>query len=50
MTDFIDNMNFKGKKVIIRCDLNVPIKDKKIEDETRIIESINTINYVFKNS
>lgn len=42
----IRNINLDGKKVIIRCDFNVPIKDNKILDDTRIIESLKTINYV----
>lgn len=44
----IENANFKNKKVIIRCDLNVPMKDGKIQDNTRIIESLKTIRYVNK--
>ncbi len=38
-------MDLKNKKVIIRCDFNVPIKDKKIIDDTRITESLKTIKY-----
>lgn len=34
-----------GKKVIIRCDFNVPTKGNKITDDNRIIESLNTIKY-----
>ena len=37
--------NLKNKRVIIRCDLNVPIKDGVITDDTRIKESIETINH-----
>ena len=33
---FPDNFNFKNKKIILRLDLNVPIKDKIIMDDTRI--------------
>jgi phosphoglycerate kinase len=39
--DFI----LKDKKVIIRVDFNVPIKDNVITDDNRIIESLETINY-----
>ena len=35
--------------VIVRVDYNVPIKDGKILDETRIIASLETINYLIKN-
>lgn len=34
-----------NKKVIIRCDLNVPIENGIITDDTRIVESIETIKY-----
>lgn len=41
----IKNFDLKGKKVIIRCDLNVPIKARKIADDNRILESLETIKY-----
>lgn len=41
----IKDYELDSKKVIIRCDLNVPIKDNKILDDTRIISSIKTIKY-----
>lgn len=40
----IDNLNVNGKKVLVRCDFNVPLKDGKITDENRIIASLPTIN------
>merc|ERR1719329_1103891 len=36
----------KGKKVLIRCDLNVPLDGKKITDDTRIRASVETIKYL----
>jgi len=45
----IKNFNFENKKVIIRCDLNVPMKDNKITDDTRIIASLKSINYILDN-
>ncbi len=41
----IKNFDLKGKKVIIRCDLNVPMKARKIADDNRILESLETIKY-----
>lgn len=41
----IKNLNIENKKVIIRCDFNVPIKDNKIVDDTRIKGALETINY-----
>ncbi len=39
------DLNLTGKHVIIRCDFNVPMKDGKILDDTRIVESLDTIRY-----
>lgn len=44
----IKDMNIKNKKVLIRCDFNVPIKDGKIVDDSRIQASLETINYALK--
>lgn len=46
----IKDINIENKKVIIRCDFNVPIKDGKIIDDTRIKESLKTINYCLDNN
>ena len=37
---FSENFDAQNKVVILRLDLNVPIKDKKIQDETRILINI----------
>lgn len=45
MKKTIKDFNLEGKKLIIRCDFNVPIKNGNIIDETRIKESLETIRY-----
>lgn len=42
----IKGQSFAGKRVILRCDLNVPIKDGKITDDGRIRASLPTIKYL----
>ena len=49
MKKTIRDFDLKNKKVIIRCDFNVPIKDGKIIDDNRIVMSLNTINYAIDN-
>ncbi len=41
----IKDINIEDKKVIIRCDFNVPIKEGKIVDDTRIKGALETIKY-----
>ena len=45
MKKTIKDFDLDGKKVIIRCDFNVPMKDGEITDDTRIKSSLRTIRY-----
>ena len=49
MKKTIKDYELNNKKVIIRCDFNVPMKDGKITDDNRIKESIPTIKYALDN-
>lgn len=49
MKKTIRDYDLSGKRVIIRVDFNVPIKDGKIEDDTRLVASIPTILYAIDN-
>lgn len=46
MIKTIKEVDLKNKTVILRCDFNVPIKNNKIVDDNRIIESLDTIKYI----
>ena len=50
MKKTIQDYDLSGKKVIIRCDFNVPIEDGIIKDESRIKKSLKTIRYARKNN
>lgn len=50
MKKTIRDFELSGKRVIIRCDLNVPMKDNIIEDDTRIRASVRTIKYALNNN
>ena len=43
-----DVKDYKGKRVLVRCDFNVPMKDGVITDENRIIGALPTIKYLME--
>ena len=50
MKKTIKDFDLNNKKVIIRCDFNVPIKDGVITDDNRIVQSLTTIKYALDNN
>jgi len=45
----IEDIEVKGKRVLVRCDFNVPLIDGKITDENRLVGSLPTIKYLIEN-
>ncbi|KGK90777.1 phosphoglycerate kinase [Clostridium sp. HMP27] len=45
----IEDIDVKGKRVLVRCDFNVPIKDGNITDENRLLGALPTIKYLMNN-
>ncbi len=39
----VDDINVKGKRVLVRCDFNVPLQEGRITDEVRLVEALPTI-------
>jgi phosphoglycerate kinase len=45
----VTDIQVSGKRVLVRCDFNVPIKEGRITDENRLVGSIPTIKYLMEN-
>lgn len=45
----VEDIQVKGRKVLVRCDFNVPLTDGVITDENRLIGAMPTIRYLVKN-
>ncbi len=46
----IESAEVDGKRVFVRCDFDIPLGDGKVTDDTRLLPSISTIEYLIENN
>ena len=44
----VEDIDVSGKRVLVRCDFNVPMKDGTITDDKRIVGALPTIQYLME--
>ena len=44
----VEDLDVKGKRVLVRCDFNVPLKDGEITNDKRIVAALRTIKYLME--